>query len=415
MQPLFERLENRGATHAGAVGGVFAAIALFVVGMVAIGGPLLLDQALAIVAALPQHLESLRDALLKVPNSLAVRIAWSIPAAPSVAPAETEVVDQAIAQVTQTLNYVGIGLRGVLGALAVVLLSFYWSLQYERTLRWVLLVVPPARREETRELVQAFQDKVGGYLRAQGILCGVVGLLCLVAYLIIGLPYAVLMAVAAGILEAVPYFGPILGAAPAVLVALSNDPSKVVWVIVASIIIQQIENHVLVPRVMDRSVGVNAVVTLLAIAGFGSLFGVAGAVLAIPMAAVLQLLLEHFVLSREALEPPEPAGRDQVSALRYQAQQLIYDVRIRTCARRSAPDGETEQIEEGIEEIARQIDVALAEVGREESLEGSRDAGAVDVGDSPRIPAETAGIRSSPDRPALASNAGLNRRQEGEP
>ncbi|MBK9613516.1 AI-2E family transporter [Candidatus Amarobacter glycogenicus] len=78
--------------------------------------------------------------------------------------------------------------------------------------------------------------------------CLVIGIMALVAYLLIGLPNALVLALAAGVLEAVPMVGPLLGAIPAAVIALSISPSKLIWVIVATMIIQQLENSVLVPR-----------------------------------------------------------------------------------------------------------------------------------------------------------------------
>ena len=80
-----------------------------------------------------------------------------------------------------------------------------------------------------------------------------------------------------------------MGAIPAVLVAFAYDPSKVIWVIIATALIQLLENNVIAPRVMHKTVGVNPVVTLLAIVAFGALFGFVGLLLAIPMAAVIQV------------------------------------------------------------------------------------------------------------------------------
>ncbi len=107
----------------------------------------------------------------------------------------------------------------------------------------------------------------------------------------IGLPYALLLGLLAGVFEALPMIGPLLGMLPALLIALATMPAQAVWVVVAATVIQQIENNVLVPRVMGRTVGINPIISILAIAAFTLLFGVAGALFAIPMAAVLQLLI----------------------------------------------------------------------------------------------------------------------------
>ena len=107
------------------------------------------------------------------------------------------------------------------------------------------------------------ETKIGSYIVGQSVLCLIVGSMALVAYLLIGLPDALILALMAGILEAVPLIGPLLGAFPASVVALSIAPSKLVWVIVATTIIQQVENSLLVPRVMRKAVGVNPFVSLL--------------------------------------------------------------------------------------------------------------------------------------------------------
>ncbi len=142
--------------------------------------------------------------------------------------------------------------------------------------------------------------------------------MALIAYVLIGLPNALVLALIAGVLEEVPMVGPLLGAIPAATIALSIAPSKLVWVIVASIVIQQLENSLLVPRVMRKAVGVNPFVSLLAIFAFSSLFGIVGALMAIPMAAIIQLLLDRFVFHPVVMEPEVSAGRDYASRLRYE-------------------------------------------------------------------------------------------------
>ena len=180
--------------------------------------------------------------------------------------------------------------------------------------------------------------------------------------LIIGLPYAIFLGITAGILEAVPLVGPILGAAPALLIALALDPSKAVWVVMATVVIQLTENHFLVPRVMDRAVGVNPVVSLLAFAAFSSLFGLAGALLAIPLAVLIQLLLNRTILEPTSLSQPQPVGRDSISLMRYEVQELIKDVHKQVRDKDGAMDGSSDRIEDAIEEVVNDLDSILAKV-----------------------------------------------------
>jgi hypothetical protein len=171
------------------------------------------------------------------------------------------------------------------------------------------------------------------------------------SYLLIGLPNALVLALIAGVLEAVPMVGPLLGAIPALLVALSMGPDKLIWVIVSTVVIQQLENSLLVPRVMRKAVGVNPFVTLLAIFAFSSFYGIAGALMAIPLAAIIQLILNHFVFHPVTIEPDLSTGRDYSSRLRYEAQDLVQDLRKQARLKRDGSDLRIKQIDQVMDEI----------------------------------------------------------------
>jgi len=178
------------------------------------------------------------------------------------------------------------------------------------------------------------------------------------------LPNALVLALIAGVLEAVPLVGPLLGAIPAGAIALTLSPIKLVWLIVATIIIQQLENIILVPRVMRKAVGVNPFVSLLAIFSFSSLFGIAGALMAIPIAAIIQLLLNRFVFHPAAMEPEASSDRDLASRLRYEAQDLALDLRKQARLHKGGSDVQIKQIDhvmDEIEAITTDLDTLLAQ------------------------------------------------------
>ncbi len=191
------------------------------------------------------------------------------------------------------------------------------------------------------------------------------GIAAYAAYLLIGLKYALVLAIFAGIMEAVPVFGPAIGAIPALLIALSINPDRAIWVLVSTSLIQTMENHLLVPVVMNRSVGVNPIVTLLALAAFGSLLGLPGAVLAIPMAAIIQLLMDRYFLSIGGLEE-KISGRGVLSLLRYEAQDLAKDVRKQLRKKAGFSDQRTDHLEDEIESIAYDLDELLGNLSTEE-------------------------------------------------
>lgn len=253
-------------------------------------------------------------------------------------------------------------LEGALGLLAVGVLAFYWSLNQELTIRSILQLAPDHRREFYQSIVDELLLKLGGYIRGQLILCAAVGILSLIAYLCIGLPYSLMLALIAGVLEAVPIIGPTLGAVPAILVALSLGPQQTVLVIGSAMLIQTLENYLLVPKIMDRSVGLGAVVTLLAIVACGALFGVIGAVFAIPLAAVSQTLFERLVLQADFKTQEFTARRDAAGVLHYQLQDLISDVKRQQRQKDTPVDNWTTESFAEIETLA----VALDELVRDE-------------------------------------------------
>jgi predicted PurR-regulated permease PerM len=250
--------------------------------------------------------------------------------------------------------------------IVIFLISYHWTLYGSRIIQSFMLLFSSAQRDRTRELISAMEGKLSAFITGQAILCLVIGTLALIAYLIIGLPNALVLAVIAGVLEAVPVVGPALGAVPAGMIALSIDPSKLWWVIIASVLIQAAENYLLVPRIMRRAVGVNPFVSLLSLFAFSSLIGIVGALLAIPIAAIIQLLMEYFVFDSNANEPEPSTGRDYVSRLRYEAQELIIDVRKQARHRRGGSDNKVKQVDQlmdEIEAITSDLDSVLAHEG----------------------------------------------------
>jgi predicted PurR-regulated permease PerM len=315
-----------------------------------------------IAASVPGYYQSLRIGWWQS-NPLIEQLSDFLPVNLSVPGLAKQTGQQMLDSAGQALGYVTSAANIIFTATAVLLLAFYWTLYGSRTIQSLVLLVPAGQRERIRDLVSAMETKVGAYVAGQGILCLIIGILALVAYQLIGLPYPLVLALVAGVMEAVPMVGPLLGAIPAAIIALSIAPSKLVWVIVATIVIQQVENSLLVPRVMRKAVGVNPFVSLLAIFAFSSLFGIAGALMAIPIAAILQLLLERFVFDPGSMNPEASAGRDHTSRLRYEAQDLIQDLRKQARLKIGGSDQrvkQTDQIMDEIETLAGDLDLLLA-------------------------------------------------------
>jgi Predicted permease len=145
-------------------------------------------------------------------------------------------------------------------------------------------------------MARLIDDVLSAYLRGQLLLCLFVGGMATLALLIIGVPFALVLGVVAGILEALPFVGPILGAIPAVLVALLSNPMSALWVAVAFLAIQQVENLLLVPRIAGKSVKLHPAMVMVVLVVGNELAGLVGMLLAVPITAVLRDLFKYLYL-----------------------------------------------------------------------------------------------------------------------
>ncbi|MFA5873216.1 MAG: AI-2E family transporter [Anaerolineales bacterium] len=365
FRPVVTWLHQRGLPRIAGVILVYLLLLALLISFVLLLFPLIVEQGTTMAAAVPGYYQSLREWMINYPSQLIVRLGEFLPATlPGLEPIQ-QTGEQMLASAEQALGYVTLAAKVIFIAIVILVLAFFWTLDGPRTIQSLLLLVPTGQRESISELISAMETKVGFYIAGQGVLCLVIGVMALVAYLLIGLPNALVLAFVAGVLEAVPMIGPLLGAIPAALVALSIAPAKLVWVIVATVVIQQVENSLLVPRVMRKAVGVNPFVTLLAFFAFSSLFGIAGALMAIPMAAIIQLLLDRFVFHPATMEPEVSAGRDYASRLRYEAQDLAQDLRKQARLKKGGSDLRVKQIDrvmDEIETITTDLDALLAQV-----------------------------------------------------
>ena len=370
IRPVVAWLNRRGLPEIAGIILVYFLLLTLLVGFAFLLFPLVVEQGATISAAVPGYYQSLRESMVNYPNQLIVRLSEFLPVTLPVLKPVQQTGAQMLVFAGQALDYVTLAAKVIFMAIAILLLAFHWTLEGPRIIQSLLLLVPKGQRDSSRDLITSMETKVGFYVAGQAVLCLAIGILALVAYLLIGLPNVLVLALLAAVLEAVPMIGPLLGAIPAAVIALSISPAKLVWVIVATIVIQQVENSLLVPRVMRKAVGVNPFVSLLSIFAFSSLFGIAGALMAIPIAAIIQILLDRFVFHPSLMEPEVSAGRDYASRLRYEAQDLAQDLRRQARLKKGGSDlrlKQTDQVMDEIEAITTDLDSLLAQVRTSEA------------------------------------------------
>jgi predicted PurR-regulated permease PerM len=184
--------------------------------------------------------------------------------------------------------------------ITVAVFSFYLLLERDKLKKNLYLFFPHLDKNKVNSMAHKIEMKLGAWVRGEIILMLIVGLTTYIGLTILGVEYALPLAVIAGVLELVPTIGPIISSIPAILIALVQGPVLAIAVLAMYILIQQAENNFLVPKVMEKAVGVLPLITIASLLIGGTLFGVIGAVIAVPAVVILHVLFEEYVESRKA-------------------------------------------------------------------------------------------------------------------
>lgn len=236
-----------------------------------------------------------------------------------------------LSNVNTTLSNITSGVFGavadVFGAVAaiifVLVITFYMTLEEDGLKKFIRSIAPIQYQPYLVQKVNRIQYKMGGWLRGQLILMVIVGVLAFIGLLLIGVPYPLVLACIAGLAEFIPFLGPLLAAIPAVFFAYTDSPWKAVAVIIMYTVLQQIENQVIVPKVMQKAVGLNPIVVITVMLIGAKVAGIAGILLAVPATTILWIFAEDIFQQKKALDnklegpvdvsadeppPPTPTG-----------------------------------------------------------------------------------------------------------
>jgi len=202
--------------------------------------------------------------------------------------------------------------EGLFAAVTVFVVAYYWMTERVEIKRAFTTLFPREHRYQVGVIWGEVEAVLGGWVRGQLLLMLFIGVLATVGYLVMGLKYALVLGLLAGLLEIVPLVGPWLGAVPALMVALMQDFKLALIVGVYLLIIQNVEANVLVPRVMQKTVGISSLVVLLGILIGATLGGIGGALVAVPLAAAIQVVLRHVVATDPSASPADAEARERV-------------------------------------------------------------------------------------------------------
>ncbi len=186
----------------------------------------------------------------------------------------------------------------ILAIFTVMVFAFYLLLARDSLDDQFDNIFGKKKAKEYSELIDLLEIRLGGWARGQIALMVLVASTTYIGLVILGIPFALPLAILAGLFEIIPYIGPILAAIPAVIIGLGMSPLMGLATAALYILIQQIENYVFVPKVMQKSAGVNPVITLLALAIGFKIAGIVGVLISIPVVIMIQVLLRKYFFTK---------------------------------------------------------------------------------------------------------------------
>lgn len=277
-------------------------------------GPILADEFAKLITNLPQNIRQLHALVLDLRDHPVVSRLVDLEAINT-----SRIAERLATMVSNTIS----GLTSSLGSIAGVIGSFFTTIMVVPFLLFFMLkekgqgtleklvdrFVPEDYKVSINSALAEINLKMGAYFQGVGIVCLCVGILAYISFLIIGLEFALILAIIIGITNIIPYLGPFIGAIPAALIGLFDSPAKMFYVIIAIVIVQQIESLFISPAVMGRKMALSPLVVILVILIAGRLAGLLGIILAVPGFTVLKIVIshtyEHIQLKKQKLEGPK--------------------------------------------------------------------------------------------------------------
>jgi predicted PurR-regulated permease PerM len=186
-----------------------------------------------------------------------------------------------------------------IGFLAVLVLTFYMAVEKKAAHRFLRSIVPHGYRTYSVELLARLQKEMGAWFRGTLFRCLIIGALTFIGLSIVGINYALVLGLVAGILEIVPWFGPTVAAIPAIILAFIQSPVKALLVLILCVVIQQVESQIVTPYIMKKAVGLDPIVTIIVVLIGAKLAGILGALIAVPIAVIFIILVKEFIRLRK--------------------------------------------------------------------------------------------------------------------
>ncbi|MCG9969071.1 AI-2E family transporter [Pelotomaculum terephthalicicum JT] len=290
LDPLVSILEKRGTSRTGAILLVYLALFFFGAGIFLYGLPRTIEQLNTLAETIPQYTEQVQDIVRSVQSRY---VSLSIPEG------MRQVIDERFRWLENIiLQQVRLTVASLIGAAGYVfkiilapVLAFYFLKDLELIKRKTIKILPEEWRNDVAGILREIDRVLGSYVRGYFSVAAIVGGLTAASMAFLGMEFAMMLGLIAGITELIPYFGPVIGAVPAVCLAILHSKWLAVKVALAFLIIHQLEGNIISPKILGDKVGLHPLVVIFSLFAGGELYGLTGMLLAVPVAAVLRVIL----------------------------------------------------------------------------------------------------------------------------
>lgn len=255
--------------------------------------PVLANQVLQLASALPDALSQLVERARQLAASLGIQIGGG----------SSGISPSTLASAARKVLGGALGLFGGLasfltGLIVVLFVPLYLAAMPEPVVDWVVRLFPPQKRGRTREILSESRTSLLSWLKGRLFSMLIVGVLATVALYVIGVPGALFLGIFSGLISFIPFIGAIVGAVPPLVLAFAGNPIDALWVLLAYVVIQQVESNLLTPIVMQKTTSLHPVVVIASVTVAGAAFGILGALLAVPVSVVAGVLVEELWFER---------------------------------------------------------------------------------------------------------------------
>ncbi|NPV72974.1 MAG: AI-2E family transporter [Pelotomaculum sp.] len=292
LNPLVNAIEKRGAPRTSAILMAYLALFIFVAGVFMYGMPRIIEQLNVLAETLPVYTGRAREII----DSIQARYTGL-----GIPDGVRQIIDEWVSSleggIMHLLKEAVAALIGMAGYIFKILLApvlaFYFLKDFDLIKRKITMFIPESYREEVFELFREIDKVLGSFIKGYILVAALVGGLSAIAMAVLGVEFALMLGLFAGLTELIPYFGPVIGAVPAVGLAALKSKWLAVKVAIAFFVIHQLEGNIISPKILGNKVGLHPLVIIFSLLAGEKLYGLTGMLLAVPAAAVFRVVLNY--------------------------------------------------------------------------------------------------------------------------